>query len=52
MKLVESEGAKYKVIDVDILIFFTVWLGIGFGLPLAMIGLYYLQKIFKIKSKS
>jgi hypothetical protein len=38
-------------IDINMSIFISVWLGVGFGLPVAMLTLYYLQKLFKIKNK-
>ena len=37
------------MVDINLSIFVTVWLGVGFGLPIAMIVLYYLQKLLKIK---
>ena len=39
------------MIDVQLSIFISVWLGVGFGLPTAMIVLHYLQKIIKVKNK-
>jgi len=38
------------MVDIQLSIFISVWLGVGFGLPVAMVTLYYLQKLFKIKS--
>ena len=38
------------MIDIQLSIFISVWLGVGFGLPVAMIVLHYLQKVFKVKT--
>ena len=37
------------MVDINLSIFITVWLGVGFGLPVAMIILYYLQKLLRTK---
>lgn len=37
------------MIDVKLSIFVSVWLGVGFGLPVAIVVLHYLQKLFKGK---
>lgn len=33
------------MVDINLSILITVWLGVGFGLPVAIIILHYLQKI-------
>lgn len=38
------------MVDIEFSIFISVWLGVGFGLPVAIIILHYLQKLFKIKN--
>ena len=37
------------MIDINMSIFISVWLGVGFGLPIAMIVLHYLKRLFGIK---
>jgi hypothetical protein len=50
-KVIKILEVVNMAIDINMSIFISVWLGVGFGLPVAMLTLYYLQKLFKIKNK-